>query len=498
METAPAMQTTDLNELAQAIGLDATLPEGLRVTGIVRDSREVAPGRLFCALAADEALRLVHVAEAERRGAAAVAAAAGTPTKLPLLVLDRPRLQAGRLVAAFHGDPSRALDLVGVTGTNGKTTVTMFVETILRESGRDFGLVGTVRTRTGRREFPSKMTTPDPEVLQELLAEMRDAGLEGAALEISSHALDQDRCAGIEFAAAVFTRMTRDHLDYHGEVESYHAAKLRLLELLRPGGVVVLNADAPEAGKIAAACPEGARICRYSLQGPADLRGRIVEMKLDGMDLEFREGDRVVRGRLRPIGAWNAENALAAVAAARGLGLDLETAVAGLAAVQAVPGRFEHREVEGIDVVIDYAHSPDAFERVIGTLHGLAKHRLVVVFGCGGDRDRGKRSEMGRLAELLADRVILTDDNPRSENPAAIVMQIRAGMEEGDRALYVPDRREAILCALDEAERGDLVLLAGKGHEDYQIVGRDRFHHEDRLVVRDWADWKAGRRGRAP
>ncbi|MCB9831917.1 MAG: UDP-N-acetylmuramoyl-L-alanyl-D-glutamate--2,6-diaminopimelate ligase [Planctomycetes bacterium] len=497
-EAALEPRLTNLRDLLRALDLDLENLPDLQITGVVRDSRKVRGGELYCLLGDDPDARARHLAEARRHGAVAVAAAGELATDLPRLQLARPRADSARLIAACHGFPARALDLVGITGTNGKTTTSMMVESILAASGRPFGLVGTVRTRTGRRDLASSMTTPDPEEMQALLAEMRDAGLAGAALEISSHALDQERCAGLELAVAAFSRMTRDHLDYHGDVAAYHAAKLKLLDLLRPGGVVVVNADAPEWERIVAAHPRGSRVLSYALRAQADLVGRILDMKLDGMELEVREGDEVARGRLALIGAWNAENALAAVAAARGLGLGLAEAVAGLEAVRRVPGRLEHRRVEDLDLVIDYAHSPDAFERVMATLRGLARHRLVVVFGCGGDRDRGKRPEMGRIAELLAHKVILTDDNPRSENPAAIVMQIRAGMKEGDRALYVADRREAILCALDEAEPGDLVLLAGKGHEDYQIIGDRRLHHEDAQVVTDWLDWRAGRRSQAP
>ena len=473
----------------------------LGIRSVVGDSRRVTPGALFVALpgATSDGLGFIDAAIAD--GAAAIAGPAGAPvvTRVPYVALSAPHRDFSRLSAAFHEFPAEAVDVVGVTGTNGKTTVSMLVRQLLEAVGTRCGLIGTIRNETGRRTETARMTTPPVDVLQELLGEMRDEGMGAAALEVSSHALDQERIASIPLAVAAVTRVTRDHLDYHGSLERYRETKLRILDHLRPGGHAILNADASDLETWVAAVPDGAKTVLYSFEGRGTINGTIEEMTLRGMSLTVSTEDGALSCATSLIGPHNAENVLLAIAIARALGIDSQEIVAAVENLTAPPGRLESVPgTGGIEVLIDYAHSPDAFERVLGILRGLAAGRLVVLFGCGGDRDAGKRAEMGRIAELLADRVLLTDDNPRTESPERIVRDIRSGMRDPERAGYVPDRREAILAALDEAEEGDLVLLAGKGHEDYQIDGRRRLHHSDREVVEDWTAWRDGTRGKAP
>ncbi|MEZ6196042.1 MAG: UDP-N-acetylmuramoyl-L-alanyl-D-glutamate--2,6-diaminopimelate ligase [Planctomycetota bacterium] len=470
----------------------------LEISGLSADSRRVEPGYLFCAVAGHAEDGGRFVGDALGRGAVAVAARTepALPVDVPWLPLEDDRRDWGRLCDRFFGEPSRDLDVVGITGTNGKTTTAWLVEAVLAHARGGCGLLGTVQISTGRRREDAAMTTPAAEDLHRLLAEMRDAGLDCAAMEISSHALDQRRADAVRLAVAVFTRLGRDHLDYHGDAESYRAAKARLVTLLRSGGTLVLNEDDPAMRDLEPA--PGDRVIRYRARGAAraDRRLESVAETLAGLEADLAAGGGRARFRCSLFGFHNRENVLAAAAAGLALGLDLETVARGLETFSGVTGRVERVRVDApFRVVVDYAHTPDAFDVVLGSLAALAEARLIVVFGCGGERDRGKRAEMGRLVEARAALVFVTEDNPRGERTADIVADILGGMEHPERARVELDRGEAIRAALDAARAGDLLLLAGKGHEREQIVGAERRPWDDRAVVRDWERARARREG---
>ncbi|BDG10310.1 UDP-N-acetylmuramoyl-L-alanyl-D-glutamate--2,6-diaminopimelate ligase [Anaeromyxobacter paludicola] len=476
------------------------------VTLVTGDSRRVRPGALFVAVPGTREDGAAYAAAAARAGAVAVLAerpVACGPAAL-LLVPDAHRALA-LAAAAFHGRPGDALALAGVTGTKGKTTVTWLVEACARAAGVPLGVVGTVSFRYGEVSRPATHTTPSPEALQAFLAEMRDAGVRAACLEVSSHALAQERVAGLSFRAAGFTNLTRDHLDFHAGFEDYFQAKRRLFfpdPAARGGlaedGLAVVNAGDDHGARLAAELAQaGRRVWRYGVPG-AELRAEGATFSLAGIRarLETPAGAGDLASPL--VGSHNVENLLCAAGLALGLGLPLGAVLAGLSASPGAPGRLERISARGVSVFVDYAHTDDALTRTLEALRALRPRRLVALFGCGGDRDRGKRPLMGRAAALGADLVVVTSDNPRTEDPAAIIGEILPGVEAtglprlepalalagGRGYLVVPDRREAIDLAIRAAREGDAVLLAGKGHEDYQIVGTEKRHLDDREEAR--------------
>jgi len=473
------------------------------VSAVTADSRMVRPGSVFFAVPGTRADGHDFAAEAARSGAAAVVAERRVPCAPAILLLAPSARRALALAAAnLHGRPGDRLALCGVTGTKGKTTVSYLVEACAEAAGVPVGVAGTVSWRVPGRVRPASHTTPDPAELQALLAEMAAAGARLAVLEVSSHALDQERVAGLSFRAAAFTNLGRDHLDYHPDLESYFAAKRRLFDQLAPGGTAVVNAGDPWGRRLAAELAErgpagpGA-IWRLGIPG-GELRAREVRLGMEGIAavLETPRGELPVRSPL--VGAHNLQNLL--VAAGLALALDLPPAAVarGLSASAGAPGRLERIEARGIAVFVDYAHTPDSLAAACAALRALSPRRLLVVFGCGGDRDRGKRPLMGRAAGEAADLVVLTSDNPRTEDPGAILDAIApgvaaAGLRRLDAAeavagargwLAVPDRREAIALAVAAARPGDAVLVAGKGHEDVQIVGTERRPLDDRAEAR--------------
>jgi UDP-N-acetylmuramoyl-L-alanyl-D-glutamate--2,6-diaminopimelate ligase len=478
-----------LSELLSGAGAEVTRggPD-VEVTGVSADSREVRPGDVFFALAGHRTDGRRHVDEALARGARAVVV--DRPLAAPgatVVVAAAPRRLLGLAAARLAGDPSAGLMLVGVTGTNGKTTTTYLLEAIWRAAGLQPGVLGTVAYRFGGLSRPAPLTTPDAPALQALLAAMREVGTTHAAIEVSSHALALDRVVGVRFDAAVFTNLTRDHLDFHPTLEDYWAAKARLfLEHLPAGGkpepVAVVNVDAEPGARLAArvrtrCVPVGTspRAAVRPLEVATTLAGTRGVLDLDGTRLAFQSP---------LVGAPHVENLLGAAATAWALGTPPEAIAAGLGAA-APPGRLERIPGPGFTVVVDYAHSPDALARCLEALRPLARGALVAVFGCGGDRDRGKRPLMGAVAAERADLVVLTSDNPRTEDPARIIAEIEAGVRRaGGTPLVEQDRRAAIRLAVERARPGDLVLVAGKGHEDYQIVGTARHHLDDREEVR--------------
>lgn len=473
-----------LSELLHGISPRLRVPADVIVRDVTCDSRKAGPGSLYVALKGTRTDGHRFVPEAVRAGAVAVIAERPLDREpgVPWIRLQGARRAYGRIAAALNGDPSRQLSVIGVTGTNGKTTTAFLVRSILKSAGERPGLIGTVRNDLGGRLLDSSMTTPDASDLQAWLAEMVRAGCRSCVMEVSSHALVQGRVDAVRFAAGIFTNLTRDHLDYHATFKAYREAKARLFELLPRRGVAVLNADDP-AGALYASRTR-ARVVRYGFKR-GEVRGRIDEMGMDGTHFRIRFGREEVPVRSHLIGRHNVENMLAAAACLFGMGYDAEPIRAGLEAVRGIPGRLEEVSFrQEFRVFVDYAHTPDALERAIRTIRLFTPGRVIVVFGCGGDRDRGKRPLMGEVADRLADELVLTSDNPRSEDPESILADIRRGITRHRDPLVLLDREAAIHAALRRAGPGDSVLIAGKGHETYQIIGRRVEPFDDREVAR--------------
>jgi UDP-N-acetylmuramoyl-L-alanyl-D-glutamate--2,6-diaminopimelate ligase len=485
-----------LSELAALLPAAAQLGlEDPLVSSITHDSRKVKPGDVFLCVPGQKSDGHDFLADAARRGAAAaiVEHADGLGVAIPLLVVPSTRAVMGPLAAAVYDYPSRAFRLVGITGTNGKTTTSLLVEALFRAAGCRTGVIGTLGARIGDRELPGDRTTPEAPDLQALFAEMAAEDVRAVAMEVSSHALALDRALGTEFDVGVFTNLTQDHLDFHETLDAYFAAKARLFtdypdHSSKPFSAVI-NRDDPYGQRLRELAR--GRVVTYGIDGEADLRAAEVRAFPAGICFQVSlEGAPPTLLQLRLGGRFNVSNALAALGVAWTSGLDWERSLAALAAVPGIPGRFESVDAgQEFAVVVDYAHSPDGLLNVLNAARALEPERLIAVFGCGGDRDRGKRPIMGRLAAELADVAVVTSDNPRSEDPAAIIREITAGIEAAPqhraRVVVEPDRRAAIAEAIHLARPGDLVLIAGKGHENYQIFADRTIHFDDREVARE-------------
>jgi UDP-N-acetylmuramoyl-L-alanyl-D-glutamate--2,6-diaminopimelate ligase len=452
-------------------------------SGVTTDSRSAGPGSLFVAVRGSQADGHRFVPDAVARGAAALVVERIGETGVPQIVVHDGRRAAIALARAWYGDPAAGMQLVGITGTNGKTTTTGLVRHLLNRAG-DAGSIGTLGAFDGEgKTVPSvagSLTTPGPVELMATFAGLRDREVRRVAMETSSHSLDQGRLDGLVFQAAVFTNLTRDHLDYHRTMEHYRASKLKLLGLLTRDAIVVANADDPAW----AAIPRTSSTVTFGFHPDADLWAG--ESMLDATGSRFRlEGRFGSREATLPLpGEFNVSNALAAAAVALGLGQSLAEVAERLAGAPQVPGRMERLVSAPFVVLRDYAHTPDALGRALEALRQITPGRLIVVFGCGGDRDRGKRPLMAKLAGALADLTVVTSDNPRTENPEAIIDELMAGLPPGAPSLRLTDRREAIGAALDEAQAGDTVLLAGKGHETYQVIGTQYRPFDEAEIVR--------------
>jgi UDP-N-acetylmuramoyl-L-alanyl-D-glutamate--2,6-diaminopimelate ligase len=451
------------------------------------DSRQAGPGGLFCAYAGTASDSHEYLAQVAAKGVVgATVEARNEAARLPQLAVRDGRLAAAVAAAEVYGDPWNELMLVGITGTNGKTTSAAILRHLLgrRAPAGSIGTLGAVDQDGKVIPGTEGLTTPGPTEAARWLRQYVELGVKAAVMEVSSHALDQRRMAAARFDAALFTNLTRDHLDYHPSMEAYRAAKLRLIELMKPAGAVVLNADDPAWNGVGAS--GNRRVVRFSTSAPADVRAREIRVGPGGMEfiLSTPSGDTDVA--LPLFGSFNVSNALGCAAVLWALGWSAGEIAAGLATLPQVPGRLERVSgpPQSATVLIDYAHTPDALERALGALRPLVKGRLWVVFGAGGDRDPGKRPEMGRIASEGADVPVVTSDNPRTEDPEAIIDAIERGMGRAPRR-RIPDRREAIQHALLNAGPDDLVLLAGKGHETYQIVGTEKRPFDERQVVRE-------------
>ncbi len=463
------------------------------ISGVAYDSRRVAPGHVFVALQGRHADGLTFVTQALARGAVVVVAEQAAPDEALRRVWVRvrnSRLALALLADAFYQHPSRELRVVGITGTNGKTTTAFLMASIFDAAGQQSGLVGTVGYRIGREMRDAVHTTPEAPDVQALLREMVDSGCAACAMEVSSHALSLRRVDGMTFAAAIFTNLTRDHLDFHGDMESYFQAKRRLFELLPPDAPALINADDPRAAAFSDVCR---RTVTYGITRPADISPGPLAFSLEGLAFDARTPRGTIRVRSPLVGRPNVYNILAAVAAGTALDLPFDAIERGVAALRGVPGRFEIVATtrDGVTVVVDYAHTDDALRNLLETARPLVRGRLITVFGCGGDRDRTKRPLMGAVAARLSDVVIVTSDNPRSEDPGRIIDEVLRGITPDTRrdgrhaVVTLVDRRAAIEKAVELARAGDVVLIAGKGHEKFQVIGGATLPFDDVVVARD-------------
>ena len=466
--------------------------EGVSVGGITSDSRRVVPGMAFVAVSgtSDDGHR--YVGEAIERGATVVVGkeldvAVGKRT---FVQVSDPRMAVSRLAASWYDWPSREMEVVGITGTNGKTSVSFMLRHIIRSHGDSCGLIGTVRYEIGDRHIPASRTTPDAVELQRLLSGMRNDGCKKVVMEVSSHALQQQRVADVEFNLGAFTNLTRDHLDYHLNMESYYSAKKRLFERvvsLDCGRGAVINMDDEYGRRLATEIGDLSQI-PYGMRDPRSVRFSAIGMRQLRTSTNFvllNEGE-PIEVCLPMVGAHNVQNCLAAVALGVEMGYEAEAIATSMASLPAIPGRLERVDMgQPFSVFVDYAHTADALRRVLETLRRLSPGRVLLLFGCGGGRDEGKRHAMGRIAARLADRSWITNDNPRNEDPESIVAQIVSGIQSvGGHSWSVEyDRRRAIENILSEATPNDVVLIAGKGHETYQEIDGSVIPFDDRLYV---------------
>lgn len=467
---------------AQTVG-----EEGREVKSVQIDSRKVQPGDLFVALRGTQVDGHEYIEKAIGQGATAVACESlpqHVSEDVTYLVYPDTELAVGPLATACADNPSQRMKLVGVTGTNGKTTIATVLYNMFRRMGYKCGLCSTVCNYIDGRPIPTECTTPDAVTLNNLLGQMADEGCEYAFMEVSSHSVAQHRIGGLTFAGGIFTNLTRDHLDYHKTFENYRDAKKAFFDALPREAFAVTNAD--DRNGMVMVQNTRAQVKTYSVRGAADFRGRILEESFEGMNLEM-DGREVF---VQFVGRFNVSNLLAVYAAAVLLGVEPDEALVQLSAMKPVNGRFESiRSPKGVTAIVDYAHTPDALVNVLQTINDVLQHRgeCWTVCGAGGNRDRGKRPIMAKVAVENSDRVIITSDNPRFEDPQAIIDDMLAGLSEEQRqsVLSIVDRREAIRTACMLAKPGDVILVAGKGHEDYQIVQGVKHHFDDHEVIRE-------------
>ena len=468
------------------------------VATVAHDSRAVSPGSVFVAIRGQRADGAKFAADAVKRGAVAIVAESTAPVGFPVpwIKTTDARLALAELAAIFYGRPSDSLTVVGVTGTNVKTTTTYLLASVFDAAGMPCGRIGTVTFRIGSGagdERDASHTTPEASEIQRLLREMVDRGSQACAMEVSSHALVLHRVANMRFAAAIFTNLTRDHLDFHGDMAQYFAAKRRLFEMLPAGAPAIVNVDDPKGAELAASLP---RVTTFAIDRPADVRATRLHSSLEGLAFTVETPRGTIDMRSPLVGRPNVYNILGVVAAASALDLPARAIEEGIARLERVPGRFQivSASTDDVRVVVDYAHTDDALKNLLETARPLSPGRLITVFGCGGDRDRTKRPLMGAVAGRLSDFVVLTSDNPRSEDPDRIIEEIKLGLapapEPGAPKRHTtpfatsPDRRLAIEQAIRSAKPGDLVIIAGKGHEKYQVIGDRTLPFDDVEVAR--------------
>ena len=474
---------------AEVVGVDK------EITSIQHDSRKVEKGTLFVAIPGVHVDGHTFIPQAVKSGAVAVLTTrkdAEVPEGIAKLVVPELQPALDAMVPYFHDYPARSMRVIGITGTNGKTTTSYLTRAILRHAGKKVGLIGTIQIMIEDEVLPIHNTTPDVVELQHTLAMMRDKGMDYVVMEVSSHALDQNRVAGIEFDTAVFTNLTQDHLDYHKTLENYMLAKAKLFDHVsekgcKQGKTAVVNID-DAAGATMLAHAECQHLT-YAIEKEADLRATDILVHANGAEFVLHhESFGEMKLSLHITGIFNVYNVMSAVGAALAEHIDASVIKEALEAFTAVPGRFELVKAgQDFSIIVDYAHTPDGVENVLKTARKIAKRRIIAVFGCGGDRDRTKRPIMGRLAAELADVVIATSDNPRTEDPAFILSQVEEGVEEAIGTKHhelIVDRRQAIYRAVEMAEKDDIVVILGKGHENYQILKDKTIHFDDKEEAR--------------
>ena len=474
-----------LSQILSAITPRAfTATADCEIRALQYDSRKVEAGDCFFAIRGTQSDGHDYIDKAIGQGAAAIVCEK-MPEKLAdgvsYIEVEDSNAAMADIAAAYYDNPSRQLSLVGVTGTNGKTTIATLLYDLYRRMGYKVGLISTVVYRIGDKEVDSTHTTPDTIRLNAMLREMVDIGCDYCFMEVSSHSVVQERIRGLKFRGAIFTNLTHDHLDYHGTFAEYIKAKKRLFDSLGKRAFALTNCDDRNGEVMVQNCR--AEISRYSLRQMADFRCRILETHFDGMLLKIENNEVWVNF----LGRFNASNLMAVYGAARLLGAEEQELLQGLSTLHSVSGRFEPvRSEDGKVAIVDYAHTPDALENVISTINDIRSEgqRLIVVCGCGGDRDATKRPEMAAIASREADIAILTSDNPRTEDPEKILDQMMEGVDSSAQVLRITDRRQAIRTAVMLARKGDIILVAGKGHENYQIIGREKLHFDDREELR--------------
>jgi len=467
--------------------------KGRLVANLVANHTQVGEGDAFVAIRGARFDGHDFLEEAVRRGAKTLIVERDPGEKGSLTWVQVPdtRVSLAPLAANFYRRPFEQMILVGITGTNGKTSTAHWTQELLRARGHRCARLGTVGHEIAGETTEAPNTTPDALELNRLLRRALDAGDTACAMEVSSHALSTHRVEGVLFDVAVWTNLTQDHLDFHQTMEAYREAKLRLFRQLKPNGVAVLNRDDPSFPFFERVVRERSdvRLLTFGRSEEADLRAESVELTPRGTRFTLVHGTAHIPITLHIPGDFNVMNALAALGVGVGLGLTPEELRRGMEAMKRVPGRFESVDVgQPFAVVVDYAHTPDALERVLRAARASNPRRVLVVFGCGGDRDNTKRPIMGRIASELADVVVITSDNPRTEDPHRIIAQIEAGIPKGRPFTTIPSREEAIAAAVSMAEPGDMLVIAGKGHEDYQILGTTKVHFDDREVARKWLE----------
>lgn len=456
----------------------------IEITGLTKDSRAVKDGTVFFATRKSE----TFIAQALKKGATVIVAGKDVKEAVPCLVVsDDVPLLLGKMASRFYGLPSTKLHVTGVTGTNGKTTTTYLIESILKADNRKAGVIGTISYRYGGLDLKADNTTPGATEAHSLLGDMYESGVRFVAMEVSSHALDQKRVEGIEFDMGIFTNLTHDHLDYHGDLDNYKSAKALLFrrhleESAKENRCAILNGDDPVVRDMIPSQP--VKSLFYSLKTPSD--GYLVSSQEDirGLKLEMSVMGKIVSIRSPLVGLFNASNILASSLYGHAVGVPLASIKKGVEGLGGVPGRLERVTNGRASIFVDYAHTPDALRKVLEMLNRLKEGRLILVFGCGGDRDRTKRPVMGGIASRMADMTIITSDNPRSEDPKSIIQEVAQGFH-GSPFKVIENRRDAIGEGIKLARENDVLLVAGKGHEDYQIIGDKVFHFSDREVIEE-------------
>lgn len=470
------------------------------VEGLSYDSRKVGKGHLFVAIRGDNFDGNDFIPQAIERGAVAIVSeqkAIPIGSKLSWAIVDNARRALAIISGNFYNQPSRRLYLIGITGTNGKTTVTYLVESVFQQGGRKIGRLGTIDYRVGERLVEAERTTPEAPDINRYMAEMVEDGCQACVMEVSSHSMDMERVYGCDFDVAVFTNLTRDHLDFHLSMERYFSSKKKLFEYLenKKEAVAVINLDDPKGKELSRGLK--VRSITYGWQPSADITVDSYQLSLQGLEATITTPEGKLQVSSPLIGRGNLSNILAAVGVGMAAGISLSDISQGIARVSPIPGRFEQvNEGQDFTVIVDYAHTDDALRNLLESVREVAKGRVITVFGCGGDRDPSKRPLMGAHAMKLSDIAIVTSDNPRSEDPLQIIREIEVGIESvGVRKgahLVIPDRKEAIKRAIDEAHPGDMVVIAGKGHERYQIIGNKTIPFDDREVARQFISRKKG------